>query len=269
MMKSIAKSTVAALCLSASLYSYADSLQFSAPSYTVEEGGATATITVTRVYSDSWTEYWTVGADYTTIDGSATAGSDYLSVSGSLTFAAGVTSQTFTIPIIDDGDYEGDEILNLALSNPTGGATLGSQETAVLTIAEDEVPPVGSLQFSAPSYTVNENDAEAVITVTRVNGSFGTVAVDYNTGDGTASAGSDYEAESGTLIFDEGVTSQTFTINIFDDAAYEGDETVNLSLSNPLGGAGLESPTTAILTIAEDDPVPPAGSLQFSTPTYT
>ncbi|MGB5517813.1 MAG: Calx-beta domain-containing protein [Gammaproteobacteria bacterium] len=267
-MKSIAKSTVAALCLSASLYSYADSLQFSAPSYTVEEGGATATITVTRVYSDSWTEYWTVGADYTTIDGSATAGSDYLSVSGSLTFAAGVTSQTFTIPIIDDGDYEGDEILNLALSNPTGGATLGSQETAVLTIAEDEVPPVGSLQLSAPSYTVNENDAEAVITVTRVNGSFGTVAVDYNTGDGTASAGSDYEAESGTLIFDEGVTSQTFTINIFDDAAYEGDETVNLSLSNPLGGAGLESPTTAILTIAEDDPVPPAGSLQFSAPSY-
>ncbi|MGB5676644.1 MAG: Calx-beta domain-containing protein [Gammaproteobacteria bacterium] len=268
-MKSIAKSTVAALCLSASLYSYADSLQFSAPSYTVEEGGATATITVTRVYSDSWTEYWTVGADYTTIDGSATAGSDYLSVSGSLTFAAGVTSQTFTIPIIDDGDYEGDEILNLALSNPTGGATLGSQETAVLTIAEDEVPPVGSLQLSAPSYTVNENDAEAVITVTRVNGSFGTVAVDYNTGDGTASAGSDYEAESGTLIFDEGVTSQTFTITIFDDAEYEGDETVNLTLSNPLGGAGLESPTTAILTIAEDDPVPPAGSLQFSAPTYT
>ncbi|MGB5456019.1 MAG: Calx-beta domain-containing protein [Gammaproteobacteria bacterium] len=270
MTKSAANIVVVALCFLFSAYSYADSLQFSAPEYTVAENGVRASITVTRVFSDFWSSLLTVEVEYSVTDGSATDGSDYVSASGSLTFAAGDDSETFTIEIMDDTEYEGDETVNLALSDPSDGATLGSPETAVLTIAEDEeVPPAGSLQFSAPSYTVNENDAEALITVTRVNGSFGTVAVDYNTGDGTASAGSDYEAESGTLIFDEGVTSQTFTITIFDDAEYEGDETVNLTLSNPLGGAGLESPTTAILTIAEDDPVPPAGSLQFSAPTYT
>ena len=269
MNKLIAKTTVAALCLISSAHAYADSLQFSAPTYTAAEQGVTASITVTRVFSSLLSRLLPVAVDYSATDGSATAGSDYVSTSGTLTFPPNVASQTFTIDIIDDQDYEGDETVNLALSNPSGGATLGNPATAALTIAEDDpVPPAGSLQFSAPTYTAGENGSAASITVTRVNGNFGTVTVDYNTSDGTASAGSDYTAASGTLVFDNGVTSQTFTIDILDDTEYEGDETVNLSLSNPLGGAGLEAPSTAVLTIAEDDPVPPVGSLQFSAPAY-
>ncbi|MGB5583967.1 MAG: Calx-beta domain-containing protein, partial [Gammaproteobacteria bacterium] len=240
-------------------------LQFSAPTYTVDEDGGTATITVTRVDNSTGT----VGVNYASSDDTAIAGSDYTPVSGSLSFADGVTSQTFTIAIVNDTAYEGNETLTLSLSNPTGGAALGSPDTAVLTIAEDDpVPPAGSLQFSAPTYTVAENVATASITVTREGGSFGTVGVDYATGDGTAVAGSDYTAVIGNLSFADGVTSQTFTIEIRDDTDYEGDETVNLSLSNPTGGAGLGSPATAVLTIAEDEPTPPAGSLQFSAPTY-
>jgi hypothetical protein len=277
MNKSIAKTTVAALCLFWSAHLFADSLQFSAPTYTVAEQGVTASITVTRVFSSLLSRLLPVEVDYSVSDGSATAGSDYVSASGTLTFPPNVASQTFTIEILDDQVYEGDETVNLALANPSNDdddddndTTLGSPATAVLTIADDEpVPSAGSLQFSAPTYTVNENGTEALITVTRVNGSFGTVTVAYDTGDGTASAGSDYITASGTLWFEDGVTSQTFTIGILDDTEYEGDETVNLSLSNPLGGAGLESPSTAVLTITEDDPVPPVGSLEFSAPTYT
>jgi hypothetical protein len=268
MIRSIARTIVVALCFLSSAYSYADndSLQFSAPTYTVAESGVTASITVTRVGDSEGT----VTVDYATSDGTAIAGSDYTAVVGSLIFTDGVTSRTFTIGILDDTDYEGDETLNISLSNPSGDAELGSPVSVVLTIAEDEpVPSAGSLQFSAPSYTVNENGTITSITVTRVNGSFGTVGVNYASSDGTATAGSDYAAVSGSLIFADGVTSRTFTIDIINDADYEGDETVNLSLSNPTGGAGLGSPASAVLTIAEDEPVPPAGSLLFSAPTYT
>jgi hypothetical protein len=242
------------------------SLQFSAPAYTVAENGVTATISVSRVDGS----FGSVGVNYASSDGTASAGSDYTAVIGSLRFADGVTSRTFTIDILDDADYEGDETANLRLSNPSGGAGLGSPASAALTIAEDEpIPPAGSLQFSAPTYTVAENDVTASITVTRVGGSFGSVGVDYASSDGTAIAGSDYTAVINSLSFADGVTSQTFTIDILDDADYEGDETVNLALSNLTGGAGLGSPASAVLTIAEDEPVPPAGSLQFSASTYT
>jgi hypothetical protein len=242
------------------------SLQFSSASYSGVENGVLATITVTRVNGN----FGVVGVDYASTDGTAIDGSDYTAVSGSLSFADGEITKTFTVPIFDDADYEGDETVNLSLSFPTGGASLGSPSTAILTINEDDpVPPSGSLQFSAPTYTEAENGTTATITVTRINGSFGTVGVDYASSDGTASAGSDYIAVSGSLSFADGVISQTFTVDIFDDADYEGDETINLSLSNPVGGAGLDSPSTAILTITEDDPVPPSGSLQFSAVSYS
>jgi len=74
--------------------------------------------------------------------------------------------------LFDDVDYEGDETVNLSLSFPTGGASLGTPSIAVLTITEDDpVPPAGSVQFSAPTYTVAEGGTTATITVTRVNGS--------------------------------------------------------------------------------------------------
>ncbi len=242
------------------------SLQFSTPIYSENENGTTATIVVTRVGGS----FGTVGVDYASADGSATAGSDYTAVNGSLSFSAGIVSQTFSIDIIDDADYEGDETLSLSLSNPTGGAGLGSPALAILTITEDDpVPPAGSLQFSAVNYNVAENGITATITVTRTGGSFGTVGVDYASADSSATAGSDYTAVSASLRFTDGVVSQTFSIDIIDDADYEGDESLNLSLNNPTGGAGLGSPALAIITITEDDPVPSSGSLQFSAPTYT
>src|SRR5437870_2767511 len=62
----------------------------------------------------------------------------------------------------------------------------------------------GQLQFSAGLYSVNEGAGSVTITVTRTNGSDGTVTVDYFTSDDTAKAGSDYVASMGTLTFGPG-----------------------------------------------------------------
>jgi hypothetical protein len=224
-------------------------LQFSNATYSVNENGGTATITVTRTGGSTGS----VSVNYATSDGTATAGSDYTATAGTLTFADGETSKTFTIPILDDNLVENNETINLALSNPTGGAALGSPATAAVTIVDNDVPQPGVLQFSTSAYSVIENQGTATITVTRTGGSNVPVSVSYATSDGTATAGADYTATSGTLNFAIGETSKTFTIPILDDKLVEGNETVNLTLSSPTGGATLGTPTTAILTIVDDD----------------
>jgi major membrane immunogen (membrane-anchored lipoprotein)/ribosomal protein L35AE/L33A len=244
----------------------AGSLQFSSATYSVNENGASVTIAVTRSGGD----FGVVSVDYATSDGTASASNDYTATSGTLTLLDSQLSASFTVPILDDNDYEGDETVNLRLSNPTGGATLGTPSSAVLTIVEDDpIPSSGSLQFSSATYSVNENGVSISIGVTRTGGDFGEVTVDYTTSDGTASAGSDYTAASGTLTLADGVTIASFNVSILNDTAYEGNETVNLALSNPTGGATLGTPSGAVLTIVEDDPVPSAGSLQFSGATYS
>jgi hypothetical protein len=84
-----------------------------------------------------------------------------------------------------------------------------------------------------------------------------TVTVTYATSNGTASAGSDYTARSGTLTFEPGQTSKTFTIPIANDTSDEPNETVSLTLTSP-SNAALGTPSSATLTIIDDDggPVP-------------
>jgi DNA/RNA endonuclease G (NUC1) len=115
----------------------------------------------------------------------------------------------------------------------------------------------GALQFSAATYSVAENGGSATITVSRTGGSDGAVSVNYATSNGTATSGSDYTATSGTLNFASGdAANKTFTVPVIDDVIYEGNETVNLALSSPTGGATLGSQSSAVLTIVENDPQP-------------
>jgi uncharacterized repeat protein (TIGR02543 family) len=112
-------------------------------------------------------------------------------------------------------------------------------------------PQPGQLQFSSADYKVGENAGSAAITVTRTGGSDGAVTVDYTTGDGTALAGLDYTATSGTLVFNNGETVKAIEITILADNLNEGDETVSLILTNPTGGASLGSRGIAALTITD------------------
>ena len=88
--------------------------------------------------------------NFATSNGSATSGSDYNAASGTIAFGVGETSKTFVVAIIDDGAVEGAETINLTLSSPTGGATLGLA-AAVLTIANNsDANTAPALGRSAP-----------------------------------------------------------------------------------------------------------------------
>ena len=112
----------------------------------------------------------------------------------------------------------------------------------------------GTLQFSAPTYTVSESGGTATIAVTRAGGATGAVSVHYATADGTAIQPGDYTSASGTLSWANGdTTPKTFTVTINNDAIVEGNETVLLALDSPAGGATLGTQATATLTIIDDD----------------
>ncbi len=112
----------------------------------------------------------------------------------------------------------------------------------------------GTLQFSSATYSVNENGGSATITITRTGGSAGAVGAHFATSNGTATAGSDYTAVTQTVIFADGdATNKTVAIPVLDDMLVEANETVNLTLSSPTGGATLGNPATAVLTIIDND----------------
>src|SRR5262249_19124532 len=83
--------------------------------------------------------------------------------------------------------------------------------------------------------------------------------------DGTAIAGTDYTATSGTLTFDDGEYLKTVAIPILDDSSFEPTKTFTITLSNPTGGATLESGTEAVVSIFDDDG---PGTFHFSSPSY-
>ena len=159
----------------------------------------------------------------------------------------------FTIPILDDTLVEGNETLTLSLSGITGsGVSLGSPASVTLTILDDDEP--ATIQFAAPTTNVGEGGGTATITVTRTGGTSQTASVHYATADGTAKAGQDYQATSGTLDFAASQTSQTFTIPILDDTLVEGTETLTINLSGASGaGVSLGNQSSVTLAILDDD----------------
>ncbi|MGZ5436746.1 MAG: Calx-beta domain-containing protein [Pyrinomonadaceae bacterium] len=309
----------------------AGTVQFSSATYSVNENDGSRTITLTRSGG--------AGAfvvNYRTSNGTAT-GADYTGLNEVMSFATNETSKTFNVPIINDTLVEGNETVNLSLSNPSGGVTLGSPSTAILTIvdndtgctysissSENTVGPgngggsflidttsscswsavsdstswlttsssgsgdgrvsynftanpntsprtgritvggqvstitqigiggAGSVQFNSTSYSANENGGDVTITVTRTGGNE-TGTVMYSTSNGSATGGSDYTTASGLLLFGENQMSKSFIVPILDDTTSEGNETINLALTNPALSFTLGSPSTATLTITDDE----------------
>jgi hypothetical protein len=144
--------------------------------------------------------------------------------------------------------------------NPTFRASIGEEEAmrsfwcvgvSLWTMAGLAYADPVVLSFQQRDYGVVESAASGHLEVVRTGDLSGTVTVKYATAHGTASA-SDYTPASGTLTFGPGVPSQTISIALTGDTAVEGDETVRVALLAP-GGAGLGTPSVALLHIQDDD----------------
>ena len=138
---------------------------------------------------------------------------------------------------------------------PDGNTSMFSQPVPVAANLADS-----SIQFSAPSYFVTESGGAAVIVVTRTGSTAGAATVQYATSDGSAAAGTNYTAISGTLNFADGEASKSLTIPIADDGIAAANKTFQIALSKATG-ASLGGVQSAAVTIADDDA---AGQIQFA-----
>ena len=110
-------------------------------------------------------------------------------------------------------------------------------------------------------------DAAIDFTVRLSAAQTGTVTIDYNTQDGTATAGSDYTETSGTLTFNAGETEKTVSVPIIDDTVPDDGETFILVLTNPAGATlGDAMATGTIRNTEEEEPTTPANTLTASFP---
>ncbi len=129
-------------------------LQFAAASYSVTETAGVAQLVVTRTGGARGAV--TVG--FQTVSAGATPGLDYVPTSGTLSFAPGVTSATISVPVLADQWDSHNEYVNVVLSSPSGGASIGLQATTVLQIIDidpnDKPPEVSSLTWTGTSRSI-------------------------------------------------------------------------------------------------------------------
>ena len=195
--------------------------------------------------------------NYATEDGTAAAGADYEPVSGTLTFTADRAEQVVTVPLVDDAVDEPDETLAVVLTD-AANAMIGTA-TAVGTIVDDD--PVPELRIGDGL----ASEGEMIGFVVTLSGSTArTVTVDYATADGSATAGADYEAVSGTLTFEPGESSAAIPVEIVDDETYEPDETFLARLSSPVDAVVATGEATG--TILDDDEQPAAVAFRPDNP---
>lgn len=238
-------------------------LEFSSATYTEAEnvGGGTVTITVNRTGGSDGA----VSVDYATVvGGTATGGAtcvgaptftDYLDASGTLNFADNETSKTFTITLCNDIAFEPNDTVNLALSNPQGGATLGAQNTSVLNITSEDAAPTISIN-DVTAAEGNAGTTNFTFNIFRVGSpSQDPINIAYHTVDVGAVAPGDYSAvAAGNTSIAAFGPSVNITISVNGDTDFEPDETFNVVLDSV--SVGTIGDGTGVGTITNDDAAP-------------
>jgi hypothetical protein len=227
---------------------------------TVVEGNSSArnvTFTLTRSGQTSGTS----SVNVSTSDGTATAGTDYTALpSTTVSFAAGVTTRTVMVSVNGDADIEPSETIRLNLFTPVGATITDTR--GIGTILNDD-----STYVSVNDATVTEGASgtrNVKFMLTRSGSTTGAASVKVGTGNGTALAGSDYNALATTTVsFAPGEKFKTVSVGVKGDTVDESNETFKLKLFAPVGATITDTSGTA--TVVDDDGVPELGPATFLT----
>lgn len=190
-----------------------------------------------------------VSVPYRVIRGTATSNRDYALASGTLTFLPGQIQKSIPFTIREDLNDEPDENFVVALTTPQN-AILGLQSEYLVTIADNDLPP--QIAFSSQTSSARENAGMASVRVALSAASGKTVRVNYSVSSGTAAAGADFAAGTGTLVFLPGETSKNVPVTMVNDSLSETNETVRITLSASSNGT-LGTQSSHMLTILDDE----------------
>ena len=220
---------------------------FTAPGQEVQEnnGPAMVTMQLSAIHGKDVTVPFTVS-------GTAQEGTDYTITPGPLVIKAGEKSGTITITPIDDHLYEDNETIIVTMGAPVN-ATLGAHPVNIITIRDNDPPP--AVAFVLKDSSGDEGKSPAKIEVSLSEASGKRASVEYAITGGTAENNTDYTLKNGTLVFEPGELSKTIDIGIIDDKLHEDNETIEVTLSNPVN-AVLGKQTVHTYTIIDNDPEP-------------
>ena len=193
----------------------------------------------------------TVTVQYQTTGHSAVTGADFQVTAGTLTFAPGETVKQLSVPILDDASNEFTETFFLNLHKPVNATIKKPQGTGSIVDA-DPAPTVGSIGVSVAEGDSGTTAANFGVVLSSPSGKL--IQLTYSTGDGTAAAGSDYQAASNVVLnIGAGSASASITILVNGDTAVEPDETFSLTISQPVNAT--ISGNSATGTIVNDDAI--------------
>ena len=222
-------------------------------------GTVNAVFTVTL--SESSNQIVTV--NFATMDGTAVANADYIPTTGSLTFAAGQTVQTITVPVLGNTTPGPNKEFFVNLSGATDATVTQPQATGTI-LDEDTIPGVTIDNVSVVTGPAGPLNAVFTVTLSVV----GTlpVTVNFATMDGTALAGSDYTATTGTLTFAPGETAKTITVPVATTATPGPTKMFTLNLSGPTNSTITLGQGTATLINGNLAPAVSVGNATVTAP---
>ena len=224
----------------------------------IAEAAGTATISATLSAAHSLPVTIELG-----FGGSAAIGDDYTASNSQIVIAAGSTTESITITAIQDAADEPDETATIDITGTTNAREAGSQQV-VVTILDDDMPPMPNVTLALDAATIPEAAGVATFTVTLSEPTTVPVTVELGSG-GTATETADYTVSATQLVFDAGATTETVTVTAVQDDIEEPDETVTIDVVSVVGGneIGVQTATTTIV----DDDVPPSFVVSSLTPT--
>jgi len=213
---------------------------------TVTEGNtgtrnATFTLTLSKPAAVEVSVY------YNTANITAQGGSDFDSTSGMVIFAAGQTSKSVAVAVKGDRVAEANETFALNLTSPLNARIADAQ--GIATILDDE-PRISINNVSGSEGKAGNTTFTFTVQLSTAYDQ--AVTVNYATANGTAAAGSDYLAKSGSVTFLPGQTSKTITVTVKGDRTRESNETFFVDLFSPSSTALIALPR-GIGTILDDD----------------
>ena len=231
------------------------------------ETNGTATVAVERLGNTNNA----FSVHYFTTNGTAMSGTNYQANSGILNFGPGQTFAGITLTLLNNADVSNLQF-GVVLTGPSAGVPLGSPSNSVVVIQ----PSAAGLCFASPTNSTFKNGGALIVPVICLNPLAEPIIVTSNTvplsvnyftvTNGTAQANVDFIPVSGTLIFTNGIATNTISVPILNNSLITGLRTFSLIRSNaiPVPPARMVSPTNQVITIIDSN-----SGLSFSSANYS
>ena len=219
-------------------------MSFGAAAYSAYEGG-TAKVTV-RLSAEPGEQ---VTIPLTTTNQGGASDDDYTLSVSEVVFASGDTEQSFTFTAAADTVEDGGESVTLGFGTLPAGVTAGTPSTAAVSIIDD---PAVTVSFAVTAYSVDEGGT-AEVKVTLSADPERTVTIPITATVAGGASGDDYSGVPDSVVFESGVTEQSFTVTATDDTVDDDGESVILGFGTLPAGVTAGTPDTTTVSIADDE----------------